>query len=85
MNNKELMATISKYAEFLDKLEKDLRVSVEDDERDAKEMTDGTGDILEGRAEMSMQILETIKNFRQYMTREYHQVGNDTVYTERSK
>ena len=85
MNNKELMATISKYAEFLDKLEKDLRVCVDDDKRDAWEMTDGTGDILEGRAEMSMQILETIKNFRQYMTREYHQVGNDTVYTERSK
>ena len=83
MNNKELMATISKYAEFLDKLEKDLKVCVEEDERDADRVTDGTGDILEGRAEMSMQILEIIKNFRQYMTREYHQVGNDTVYTER--
>ena len=81
MNEKELMSTISKYAEFLDKLEKDLRVCADEDTRDAWEMTDGTDDILEGRAEMSMQILTTINNFRQYMTREYHQVGNDTVYT----
>tara|TARA_R100001440_G_scaffold21180_1_gene35013 strand:- start:446 stop:700 length:255 start_codon:yes stop_codon:yes gene_type:complete len=83
MNEKELMSTIAKYAEFLDKLEKDLEVCVEEDERDAEEMTDGTGDILEGRAEISMQIIESIENFRKYLTREYHQVGNDTVYTDK--
>ena len=83
MNNKELMATIAKCAEFLDKLEKDLKVCVEEDERDADRVTDGTGDILEGRAEMATQILESIENFVKYLTRDYHQVGNDTVYTDK--
>ena len=81
MNTKELMTTISKHAEFLDELEKDLKVCVKEDERDADKMTDGTGDILEGRAEMGKEILSRIKNYRDFMTKDYHQVGNDTVYT----
>jgi len=70
MNTKELMTTISKHAEFLDELEKDLKVCVREDERDADEMTDGTGDILEGRAEMGKQILSRIKNYRDSMAKE---------------
>ena len=81
MNNKELMTTISKHAEFLDELEKNLRVCIVEDERDAIKITDGSGQILEGRAEMSRLILDRLENHRHYMTRDYHQVGNDTVYT----
>ena len=35
MNNEKLMATVTKHADFLDDLEKDLRVCIVEDERDA--------------------------------------------------
>tara|TARA_R110002020_G_scaffold9522_7_gene37369 strand:- start:1274 stop:1483 length:210 start_codon:yes stop_codon:yes gene_type:complete len=66
MNNKELMLSISKQAEFLDELVKDLKIHIIEDERDADKMTDGTGDILEGRVEMARLILIRIENFLGY-------------------
>ena len=81
MNEKVLMATIGKHTEFLDELEKDIKICVKEDERDANKVSDGSGDILEGRAEMGREILGRLENFRQYLTRDFYQVGNDTVYT----
>jgi hypothetical protein len=80
MNEKVLISTIAKHTEFLDDLENDLKICVKEDERDANKVSDGTGDILEGRAEMGREVLGRLENFRQYLTRDYYQVGNDTVY-----
>ncbi len=81
MNEKVLMATIAKHTEFLDELEKDIKICVKEDKRDANKVSDGSGDILEVRAEMGREILGRLENFRQYLTRDFYQVGNDTVYT----
>jgi len=80
MNEKVLISTIAKHTEFLDDLENDLKICVKEDERDANKVNDGTGDILEGRAEMGREVLGRLENFRQYLTRDFYQVGNNTVY-----
>ena len=80
MNEKVLITTIAKHTEFLDELEKDIKICVKEDERDANKVSDGSGDILEGRAEMGREILGRLENFRQYLTRDYYKVGNNTVY-----
>tara|TARA_R100000084_G_C4591800_1_gene118820 strand:+ start:236 stop:490 length:255 start_codon:yes stop_codon:yes gene_type:complete len=80
MNQKVLMATIGKHTEFLDELEKDIKICVKEDEQDADKTTDGSGDILKGRVEMGREVLGRLENFRQYLTRDFYQVGNNTVY-----
>jgi hypothetical protein len=74
MNNEKLMATVSKHADFLDDLEKDLRVCIVEDERDALKITDGSGAILEGRAEMGRQILNRLEIFRQYLSNDFYKL-----------
>ena len=80
MNQKVLMATIGKHTEFLDELEKDIKICVKEDEQDADRTTDGSGDILKGRVEMGREVLGRLENFRQYLMRDFYQVGNNTVY-----
>jgi len=74
MNNEKLMATVSKHADFLDDLEKDLRVCIVEDERDALKITDGSNAILEGRAEMGRQILNRLEIFRQYLSNDFYKL-----------
>ena len=80
MNEKVLISTIAKHTEFLDDLENDLKICVKEDEQDADRTTDGSGDILKGRVEMGREVLGRLENFRQYLTRDFYQVGNNTVY-----
>jgi len=55
--------TLSKYVEFLDELEYDIKICIREDEKDAYEVTDGTTDILKGRIEMGKEVLGRLENF----------------------
>jgi FtsZ-binding cell division protein ZapB len=65
MKIKDLQIQLHEAIDFIDALQKNVQEIAHKDQRDANQVTDGTGDILRGRAELAYIIDEKIQDWKE--------------------
>ena len=65
MKIKDLQTQLHDAIDFIDALQKNVQEIAHEDQRDANQVTDGTGDILRGRAELAYIIDEKIQDWKE--------------------
>lgn len=65
MKIKDLQIQLHEAIDFIDALQKNVQEIAHEDQRDADQVTDGTGDILRGRAELAYIIDEKIQDWKE--------------------
>tara|TARA_Y100000289_G_scaffold65059_1_gene77959 strand:- start:634 stop:861 length:228 start_codon:yes stop_codon:yes gene_type:complete len=56
---------LEEAVDFIDTLQKNVQQIAHEDQRDADQVTDGTGDILRGRADLAYDIDYKIQNWKE--------------------
>jgi len=65
MKIKDLQTQLHDAIDFIDALQKNVQEIAHEDQRDADQVTDRTGDILRGRAELAYSIDEKIQDWKE--------------------